>query len=315
MNYLLFAAGLGLVIFCSNVFVDSAIWMAKTFRIPQIIIGATLVSLCTTLPEAVISVTSSAKGLYDMAFGNVLGSISFNTAVIMAMTFVLVAPQIANRSSFLKSVSILLGLLAVLLFFVSYFGVISRVTGFFLLLCLVFYLVYNTKECLQCEYLDEEPEEKKSVKGILLNSSLLILGAAGIVFGSDMMVDYGEKIALSLGVSKMIIGLTLTGVGCSMPELATAIASIAKKAHNISVGNVIGANILNVTLVIGASAATSPIKIDRIDGVFHVVSLIVFVLPLLFMGIFRKNNFKRFDGFLLLAFYSIYMYYSILYFS
>ncbi len=315
MSFLLFAVGLGLVILCSNVFVDSAIWTARTFRIPQIIIGATLVSLCTSLPETVISITSSAKGFSDMAFGNVLGSVSFNSSVILALTFVIAAPKIVNRASVLKNAAILLGLLAVVFFFIYRFGGISRVTGGFLLLCLVFYLAYNTKECIECQALEEEEPVDRTVKAVIINCALLILGAAGIVFGSNMMVTHGEKIALSLGVSKMIIGLALTGVGSSMPELATAIAAMVKGAHNISVGNVIGANILNVTLVLGAASVVSPIRINRIDALFHVGSLMIFVMPLLVAGALRKEKFSRFDGVLLLAFYGIYMYYTVTFFS
>lgn len=308
MPFLLFLVGFVIIIKGSDWFVDSAIWIAKVLDVPNIIIGATLVSICTTLPEAMVSASSSLRGNSSIAIGNALGSIMCNTGFILGITLIFSRPPINDRKRFFKNGKFLLFCLLFVTAFVATTNEISRTTGFILLGFLILYLTNNIIDAKQ--FADEHEDEPvdKSRPTFFKNISLFIIGITMTVIGSNLLVSNGEKIAILFGVPDIIIGLTMTAFGTSLPELMTAITAIRKKAYNISVGNVIGANILNIVLVVGLSSVILPIKGTMQLLYFHLPATFVICTSLLISAIINKDRFKRLSGVVLVFLYALYLY-------
>lgn len=308
--YLLFLLGFILIIKGSDWFIDATIWIAKVLKVPNIIIGATLVSICTTLPEAMVSGSSAINGNSEIAFGNAIGSIACNTGFILALTIILAKPILEERKKLLKTGLFLISMLALLTIFSILFGELSRVTGIIFLGILILYLYNNVKDAKASKKEIEEDEKIKHTPNIVTKNIIMFLvGITFTVIGANLLVTNGEIIAEALGVPDVIIGLTLTAFGTSLPELVTAITAIVKKAHDISIGNVLGANILNIILVLGLSSSILPINIQpkylsyHIPFVFAIVGLVV-----LFSSV-NKKNLKRWNGIVIMAIYFSYIYF------
>lgn len=316
MCYVLFVIGLALIIKAGDCFVDAAVWVARATGIPNIIIGATLVSICTTLPETVVSSVSAVKGLSDMAFGNAFGSIAFNTTFILGLTFLVSHPPIHDRSGFVKNTIFLLLLLVLTNLVFCFAGEFSRLFGLLLLGILVLYMVFNVMTAKRGGEENKTEAVDKSARAAFRNIGMLLLGAAGITIGSNLLVTNGELIAKSLGVSELIIGLTITALGTSLPELVTAIQSMRKGAHDISVGNIIGADVLNILLVMGLSSTIRPIRLQSFESaVFSMAVCFVIGAVVLWFGLFEKKNFTRTNGVILLSIYVVYITINVMYFS
>lgn len=312
LPYLLFLLGFIMIIKGSDWFIDATIWIAKVLRVPNIIIGATLVSLCTTLPEAMVSGSSAISGNASIAFGNALGSIACNTGFILGLTIILSTPAILQRKKLHKTGLFLVFLLTLLTTFAFAFGEISRVTGFMFLGILVLYLYNNIKDAKMSPAEIAEDEAIEKTKPIITKN--IIMFAVGItltVVGANLLVENGELIARKLGVPDIIIGVTLTAFGTSLPELVTAITAIVKKAHDISIGNVLGANILNIVLVIGLSSSILPFKIQPSWLSYHIPFVTVIVLLLVLFSFINKKKFRRWNGVLMVCTYVAYIYFML----
>lgn len=309
MPYILFLVGFILIIKGSDWFIDSIIWIAKVLKVPNIIIGATLVSLCTTLPETMVSSSSALKGNSEIAFGNAIGSIIVNTGFILALTIMLVKPKIQDREKLKKTGVFLIFVMLLLFVFSAIFGVISRITGLLFLAILVLYLWQNVKDAKMSQReLREDERMDKSFKTTIKVLLILLIGLIMTIYGANLLVVNGEKIAKMLGVPDVIIGLTLTALGTSLPELVTSITAIVKKVHDISIGNVLGANILNVILVLGLSSSILPIKIQTSYLFLHIpfaFAIVSFVVLLCFIN---KKHFHRWNGIVLMVMYAFYLY-------
>lgn len=310
---LLFALGLVLLIKGGDWFVDGATGIAQRFHVPDLIIGATVVSIGTTLPEVMVSATSALTGHGEIAYGNAIGSIICNTALIAAIT-VAVRPCPVDRDS-LKT--------PVLFFFVSagiyclnayLTGYFSRVLGVVLLLLFAVYMYMTIRQGFRNpapgEETDSHPEPDKpgSVgKDILL----LVVGAALIAVGANLLVDNGTLIAKALGVPESVIALTFVALGTSLPELVTAITSLIKGHGALSLGNVIGANIFNLVLVSGVSMALSPFRIPQSSTIGGInaslvldIPLMLFVMAFLTLPALAKRKLSRYQGVVLLILYA-----------
>ena len=304
---LLFCIGLVALIKGGDWFVDGATGIARRFHIPELLIGATVVSIGTTLPEVMVSATSAVGGHGEIAYGNAIGSIICNTALISALT-IAIRPSGVERKSLLAPVAFFFTA-AVFYAAVAYFyGTFARWVGIVLLLMFAAYIgysVYSVKKLPQVE--QEEKVEGSAAKEIIF----LILGAALIAVGANLLVDNGTLIAKALGVPESVIALTFVALGTSLPELVTAITSLAKGHGALSLGNVIGANLFNLVLVSGVSVTLSPVQVPA-SSMFrgHNVSLLVDI-PLMFAVmliltlpalICKKTS--RAQGSLLLALYA-----------
>lgn len=307
LPFILFLLGLLAIIIGSNWFIDATIWIAKALRIPNIIIGATLVSLCTTLPEAMVSTSSSLMGNSNIAFGNAIGSIACNTGFILGLAILLSKPQINDKQEFQRKGGFLILLLCGLVTIGFMSGVLNQFMGFALIGLLIFYLFLNTRQALRSQRDNEEKPERHPANVWLKQLFIFAIGLIFTIKGANLLVENGEKIAVLLGVPDVIIGLTLTAIGTSLPELVTAITAYVKKASDLSLGNLIGANLMNVLLVIGLSSTILPINIDPTFISFHLPFVIMIIFIPLLASNAKKGYFSRLTGLAMMVLYVMYI--------
>ena len=303
---LLFALGLVLLIKGGDWFVDGATGIAERFHVPEIIIGATVVSIGTTLPEVMVSATSALTGHGEIAYGNAIGSVICNT--IAALT-VAIRPGPVDTKALKTPVLFFFGSAAIYVSNAYVTGYFGRPLGILLLAIFVVYLVVTVRQGFKnpAEAAAEEAAKNSMVKDILL----LVIGAALVALGADLLVDNGTLIAQALGVPESVIALTFVALGTSLPELVTAITSLAKGHGSLSLGNVIGANIFNLVLVSGASMTLAPFRIPQSSTLFGVnsslvldVPLMLFVMALLTLPALKTKKLSRCQGIVLLVLYA-----------
>ena len=314
---LLFALGLVLLIKGGDWFVDGATGIAERFHVPEIIIGATVVSIGTTLPEVMVSATSALTGHGEIAYGNAIGSIICNTALIAALT-VAIRPGPVDTKALKTPVLFFFGSAAIYVINAYVTGYFGRPLGILLLAIFVVYLVVTVRQGFKnpAEAAAEEEEAEETEKKAAKNSMgkdvfLLVVGAALVAIGADLLVDNGTLIAQALGVPESVIALTFVALGTSLPELVTAITSLAKGHGSLSLGNVIGANIFNLVLVSGASMTLAPFRIPQSSTLFGVnsslvldVPLMLFVMALLTLPALKTKKLSRYQGIVLLLLYA-----------
>ena len=343
MYFILFAAGLLLVVKGSDWFVGSAVWAAQAFRISPLIIGATVVSICTTLPETFVSSAAALKGETVMAAGNALGSIGVNTGFILAILLFSTRPKIENRREYLKH-CFYLAFLLILLWFIGFFlGTIDRLAAIGLIVLFCLYIINNVLSArklmdldIRYDLVDEEvvrdhlDPSTGMPEGIAYDESendfdvslqymarkvlLFFFGVALVILGSNLMVDNGIKIADVLGVPSFMIAVVFTSGGTSLPELITTVASVRKGVSSLGIGNIIGANILNILQVVGISALIHPISLAAEKSIlfFQLPILTLMVLSLAVPGLFCKGQTSRWNGIWLFILYLIFLTVNIL---
>ena len=262
MSILLFAVGLVLLIKGGDWFVDGATGIAKRFHLPDIVVGATVVSIGTTLPEVMVSTTGALAGSGAMAYGNAIGSIICNTALIAAISIVC-NPGPVNVKS-MKTPAIFFFASAALYCLASYvLGEFPRWMGFLMLAIFVCYTVLTVRNGLKNPDAahEDEAEEGGKERTLVMELLLLVAGAAIIAVGADLLVDHGQIIALELGVPETVVALLFVALGTSLPELVTTITSLRSGHASLGVGNVIGANVFNLVLVSGVAVSLAPFKV------------------------------------------------------
>lgn len=301
--FFFFIIGLLLIIKGGDWFVDAATWIAKVSGLPTFIIGATVVSLATTLPEIIVSVLAAAEGSVSMATGNAIGSVTANTGMILGISIIFM-PVVINRNKYLPK-SLILFLSIILLFVFSLsgnLGIIPCIVMFLVFLVFVFENIYEGKKELGNNVDESVPRDKKT---IIKNVILFIVGALCLFLGSRLLVDNGTIIAVDIfHVDPRIVSLTLVAVGTSLPELVTTITAIVKKESSLSVGNIIGANIIDVLLILPICALISGGSLPVAASTIYIdipVALLVAVITLVPALIHKK--FMRWQGILSLAVY------------
>jgi len=310
---LLFILGLILIIKGSDWFVDSAIWIAKVFRIPDIIIGATLVSFSTTLPELFVSTSSAINGDTSMALGNAIGSVACNTALILGFAIILTTPTLLHKKAIsLKSSAISLLLLFILsIGYVN--GFISRSMGIILFLLTFVFVYYNYDVAKKHRKITAKTDNVDTSKqSVIKNIILFIIGLTFTISGAHLIVVYGAKIAIELNVPSIIIGVSMTALGTSLPELVTSITAIRKNAASLSIGNIFGANILNLTLVVGSTALIKPIIMTKDILSIHLPIILGITLIIAIGTILSKKKYSKILGIILLLSYIGYMVLNVL---
>lgn len=304
---LLFVLGLVLIIKGGDWFVDASGWIAEVSGIPRFIVGATIVSVATTLPELLVSSIAASKGQAEMAIGNAIGSVTVNTALIMALSMVFLPVTLKRKDYLFKSV-LLMGAVA-LLWALCGDGTLPVARGVVMFAIFALFIWENIRAAKrQDENSTDEKPEKPTRQTVLKNIALFVLGAAGIVIGSDLLVDNGTLLAQRLGVPENVVALTAVAIGTSLPELVTAITSIVKKEASLSVGNVIGANIIDTALILPVCSvisggtlqvAASTIRVDM--PVCLAVTMIALIPALI------SQRFRRWQGILLIGIYIAYL--------
>ena len=260
-SVILFAIGLVLLIKGGDWFVDGATGIAKRFNLPDIVVGATVVSIGTTLPEVMVSTTGALQGSGAMAYGNAIGSIICNTALIAAISIVC-NPGPVNVKS-MKTPAIFFFLASGLYCLAAYgLGTFPRWMGFVMLAIFTVYMVLTVRNGLaNPDSAEEEEEEEGKERQLWQELLLLVVGAAVIAVGADLLVEHGQIIAIGLGVPETVVALLFVALGTSLPELVTTITSLKKGRASLGVGNVIGANVFNLVLVSGVAGSLAPFDV------------------------------------------------------
>ena len=315
MDFIILIIGFFLLIKGADIFVDGASSIAKKIGIPSVIVGLTIVSLGTSAPELAVSLISSFNGNNGIAVGNVLGSNLFNTLVVLGGTAI-VAPLLIKKSTIKRDYIATLVVTILTCFLI--FGLVpksenmlSRISGIILLVVCIAYMFILVKAAKKDSVKDEEnTSEIKMSKNILLS----LIGVVGIVFGGNLVVDSATNIAYSLGMSEKLVGLTIVAVGTSLPELVTSIVAALKGENDIALGNVLGSNIFNLVLILGASATITPIAVSGV----MIIDFIILIAVTLFIGaliFFNKKDEKRLgrlEGIILVGIYVAYLAYIIM---
>lgn len=319
--YLLFAVGLVLLIKGGDWFVDGACGIAHRFHIPELLIGATIVSIGTTLPEVMVSATSAVQGHGEIAYGNAVGSVICNTALIAALT-ITVAPCVVDRKTL--RIPVIFFYIAAAVYCITAYtgGYFGRIAGAVLLSCFIAYIVVsvirakrNPEDGNPFEDGEDGGDEKELTPAKMV--LLLVIGAGAIAEGADLLVDNGTLIAKALGVPESVIGLTMVALGTSLPELATAVTSLVKGHGTLSLGNIVGANLFNLALVCGVAPLLAPFSIPANSFIAGInASLLVEIPVMLFVmsfltipGIIR-GKLGRAQGIILLCCYAGFLVYQ-----
>ena len=318
LNLLYIIIGVALVLWGADRLTEGASSLARGMRVPEIIIGLTIVAAGTSAPELFVSMVSALKGTADLAVGNVIGSNIFNTTLIVGCS-ALVAPMVVSKSTVRKDIPF--AVVASLLLFVLCFddmdsphlwgNEITRSDGVILLIGFAGFMIYTfhtaKKDGLMPteEELEDNAEQPKDYSHLLRNIFWIVVGLGCLIYGSNLFVDAATYVAHRFGVRQSVIGLTIVAGGTSLPELATSVVAAYKGRSAIAIGNVIGSNVFNILLILGATAVISPLRIMGIT----IVDLMVLLVTIGFMWLFAFTKFyvSRREGAVLVGCFLLYM--------
>ena len=316
MDILLLIIGLGLILAGANFLTDGSAALAQRFRVPEFIIGLTVVAVGTSTPELVVSVLSAIGGQSDVAIGNVVGSNIFNVFVILGVCALirpvpLTAGNIRRDIPFGVLVSLLLLALAQdSLLCKGAADRIGRLDGAAMLALYILLMWYTIRKTKRPEA-TAPTEGSKAPMAAWLTAVMIVGGLAGLVFGGEMFLRSATSIARSLGVSESVIAITLVAGGTSLPELASSLVSLFKGKAEMALGNVIGSNIANILLILGVSATIHPLSMGGITVWDLLMVLLSSVVVFLAAFTFKRKAIDRWEGALFVAIYAVYIWYLI----
>jgi len=306
MNYLLLLAGFIILILGGNWLLKAAVGLSLRLKIPKIVIGMTIVSFATSMPELIVSLNSALAGHADIALGNVIGSNIANLGLVLGI--VTITSTISVEKSFYKIDWPVMMFSSVLLYvFIVFDGIIQRYEGAILFSFLIVFLIYLLK-FQKTAVVDEMPEDDVALP-ILKAIMYLVIGGVGLWLGSELLIEGAINLANQFDVSERIIGVTIISVGTSIPELAASMVAIVKKEKAISIGNLLGSNVFNILAVLGITSMVTPIKVQDPGLITYdiiwmlVIALLIF--PLVFVPTRMKLSWK--EGLVLLGFYMIFI--------
>ena len=304
--FVFFILGLLLIVKGGDIFVDSAVKVSKATGLPELFIGATIVSLATTIPEVTVSSTAALKGFTTMSIGNSIGSIICNTGLILGLVNLISPSPTGGRIFRVKS--LILILLIGVFSFLSLDRSVTRLDGFMLLGCLVGYV------CIDTFILKYKKKHNHNTRVTKLSSDDKIrvainffLGVAFIIAGANLLINNGVRIAEYIGVPEAVISLTMIALGTSLPELVASVTALAKGYVGLSIGNILGANILNLVMVLGVSASISDLRILKQNLVLDIPVALVLTLILILPSLAIKKV-SRVQGAILLIVYVVYLF-------
>ena len=291
----------------ADLFVDGASALAGRLGIPQIVIGLTIVALGTSAPEAAVSITAATQGSADLAISNILGSNILNVFLILGIASV-ITPLAIKKNTFKYEIPFV-AVITILLLVMGLIGNdISRIDSIILLVLMcafMVYLVFVAKSEKQSQ--EEAPAKKMAVWQMIL---FIILGGAGIIFGSQITVDSATEIATHFGMSERLIGLTIVAFGTSLPELITSVIAAIKKNDDIAIGNVVGSNIFNILFILGLTGVITPINYASSSILDNIMALVAAIV--LFICVLKNKKLGRIGGIVMLVIYAGYFVYCII---
>lgn len=324
MEYLLLIIGFIILIKGAGLFVDGASSLAKTFKVPSILIGLTIVAIGTSAPEAAVSINSTLNNSGDIAVGNIIGSSIFNILLVVGVTSI-IKPIKIKAGTIFKEVPFLLLASIVLYIFSSDIklqgdtvNTLSKGDGFVLLLLFLIFLYYMIEMAVKSKhkFIEEIAATSKEkhirhieVTGMVKNIIWGLVGLIGVIKGGDMVVQYSKTIAIHLGMSEVLVGLTIVAIGTSLPELVTSITAALKGESDIAMGNAIGSNVFNILLILGITSVIKPIPIS--DKIFSDIMLLIGATIVTYIFIISKKKTSKIEGVMLVIAYVMYMAYII----
>lgn len=311
LNALWVVVGVVLVLWGADRLTEGAVAVAERLRVPQIVIGLTIVALGTSMPELCVSVVSALKGTPDLAVGNVVGSNIFNALLIVGVA-ALVAPMTILRSTVFKDVPCALVASVVLLMMCQNDWVITRLDGAILFVFFLVFMRLTIKGATSAQPAPQEADEKEASAGKQpmkgwLAGLWMVVGLAALIGGSNLFVGGATEVARALNVSDAVIGLTIVAGGTSLPELATSVVAAKKGNSGIAIGNVLGSNVLNILFILGLTGMISPMHIEGITNVDLYMMLVSTIMIWFFS--FTKYTIERWEGAVLVLTFGGYMWY------
>lgn len=308
----LFIVGLCLIVKGGNMFVDSASWMAEASGIPKFIIGATIVSVATTLPEQIVSCVAAAKGpdYTSMAIGNAIGSVTVNTGLIMGMSLLFMPMAIRRKEIGFKGFLMVFSVAALTL--LCWNGSLTTWEAAIILVLFVLFLAENVYSASKMKQTEARPKIER--KDLTKNLIIFVVGAAALALGSTLLVDNGEFLAKAVGVEDRIIAITLVAIGTSLPELVTAITAITKKQGSMSVGNILGANIIDITVILPLCSFISggTLRAENLDSIHVDMPVCLLVTSIAVVPTMILKKFTRWQAATMIVVYLAYISYSII---
>jgi cation:H+ antiporter len=294
---------------CADWFVDGAVGIAEHFNVPKMLIGIVLVSMATTAPELAVSVMSAMSGAAEIALGNAIGSVIVDDTVAIGLAALVTAAPIAADPKLLKTTGLFLIVVDLIAYWLVWDGELSRGEGGILLVLFFVYLVFTyMTQRNRSEMDDDLAEIEESIAGQSLASLAFwfILGLAGVLVASHFIVEAATTIAVAFGISSGMIGLTVIAIGTSLPEIATGVTAGRRGHGEIVVGNILGADILNVCWIAGASAVVNPLVVGAREIHFMMPAMLVVVCTMLLM-MRTRHELTRKEGIVLTSMYVLYI--------
>ena len=318
---LLLAVGFAFLVKGADFFVEGSSSIAKKLKVPPIIIGLTIVAMGTSLPETAVSVTASLVQNNELAVSNVVGSNIFNLMFVIGVCSIL-TPIMFQKATVVRDIPLSLGCaLFLLVLGVSGLGdkagmTLGHADGVIFLIVFAGYIFTMVRSAMKARAAGQKVEiegveECDNMKELSYGKSILflIVGAAAIAFGGDLTVDTASRIAIELGMSQTLVGLTIVSIGTSLPELVTSVVAARKNEVDMAVGNAVGSNIFNILMVLGISSAISPVALIR-ENIIDIVLLMVFsVMVWIFAG--TRKKIERKEGIIMVVVYLVYCAYII----
>ncbi len=300
LDILFIIVGVAMVLIGADRLTEGASALARRMNVPEIIIGLTIVAAGTSAPELFVSLVSALKGTPDMAVGNVVGSNTMNAMLIVGCA-AMVAPMTISRSTVKKDIPFAVGA-SVLLMLLSLNSQLSRIDGIILLLGFAAFMAYTLS---QAKHGQAETTADGKAKNPWLSALWVVAGLAMLVVGSNLFVDSASNVALSLGISEGVVGLTVVAGGTSLPELATSVVAARKGQSAIAIGNVIGSNVFNILMILGLTATITPLAIEGITT----VDMAVMLLSVALVWFFSRTRYtvERWEGAVLVVGYLAYL--------
>lgn len=294
---------------CADWFVDGAVGIAEHFNVPKMLIGIVLVSMATTAPELAVSVMSAMSGAAEIALGNAIGSVIVDDTVAIGLAAAVTAAPIAADPKLLKTTGVFLIVVDLIAYWLVWDGTLSRGEGALLLVGFFIYLVFTYVTQRKSREMDDDLAEiEEAIAGQSLGSLVLwfVIGLGGVLVASHFIVEAAKTLAVAFGISSGMIGLTVIAIGTSLPEIATGVAAGRRGHGEIVVGNILGADILNVCWIAGASAVVNPLVVGPKEIHFMMPTMLVVVFVMLFM---MRTGYRltRVEGIILVSMYVVYL--------
>jgi cation:H+ antiporter len=314
MEYLILIGALALIIFGAMLLTDGSVALAGRFRVPEFIVGLTIVAIGTSMPEMTVSFISALNGESAMAIGNVVGSNLFNVLAILGVCAVF-SPILFTKTNIRRDIPICIAATLALVATTLINSDISRIEGILLLLGYVVMIIFTIRSDKKAQMLNptpapEQEEEKKDMPAWRI-PVWIILGLGGLIFGGDLFIDSASAIALAWGVPKSTIAITLVAGGTSLPELASSLVAIFKGRASLALGNVLGSNIANILLILGTCATVTPLSMGDVTFIDIYMVLAAATLVMISALVIGRDKMTRFEGVVFLLCYAAYVYYLV----